>query len=169
MNCRAVIASCLVFAALLAGCSKKAQVGTGVKVNGDASQGGLALGSTTTTVVVTSTTSKASATTVKARTTTTQHTTTTAAAAPTLVIKIQNSNASDGAFNPSSGVAVPRGSVVRWQNTDSQARSVIADDNSFASPSIPPGGTFDYTFNSPGKVSYHDGTRPFAVGSFTVQ
>jgi plastocyanin len=169
VNRRAVIASCLVFAAVLAGCSKKNAVGTGVKVNGEASAGGLALGSTTTTVAVTSTTSKSSATTVKATTTTAQHTTTTAAAAPTLVIKIQNSNASDGAFSPAAGVTVPRGSVVRWQNTDSQPRSVIADDNSFASPMIPPGGTFDYTFNSPGKVSYHDGTRPFAVGSFTVQ
>jgi len=169
VNRRAVVVSILVFAALLGACSKKTQVGSGVKVNGEASAGGLALGSTTTTVATTSTTSKSTNTTVKATTTTVKHTTTTAAAAPTLVIKIQNSNASDGAFSPSSGVAVPRGSVVRWQNTDTQARSVIADDNSFASPMIPPGGTFDYTFNTPGKVSYHDGTRPFAVGSFTVQ
>jgi len=154
----------------LAGCSKKSQVGSDVKVNGQGGQGGLALGSTTTTLPTTTSAGKATATTAKATTTTARQTTTTAAqAAPTLVIKIQSSTASGGAFDPAAGAIVSRGSVVRWQNTDSQARSVVADDNSYASPMIPPGGFFDYTANRSGKVSYHDGTRPFAVGSFDVQ
>jgi plastocyanin len=153
-----------------AGCSKKNAVGSGVKVDDKGGQGGF-LGQTSTTAAINTTSTAAvnTTTTKKATVTTQRATTTTAAAAPTLVIKIQSSTASGGAFDPAAGVTVPRGALVRWQNNDSQARSVIADDNSFASPSIAPGAFFDYTVTRPGRVSYHDGTRPFAVGSFDVQ
>jgi plastocyanin len=165
-----MIACALALSAVLAGCGKKNAVGSGVGVKGNGSQGNTAaLGATTTTVAPTTTAPKNTTTTAHKATTTTARQATTTTVAPTLVIKIQSSTANGGAFDPAQGATVPRGSLVRWQNTDSQARSVIADNNSFASPMIPPGGTFDYIANAPGKVSYHDGTRPFAVGSFDVQ
>ena len=61
-----------------------------------------------------------------------------------------------------------RGSTVRWQNNDSVPRSVEDSGGAFRSPSIPPGGTWDYKASTPGKYSYSDGTRPYAVGELNV-
>jgi plastocyanin len=90
------------------------------------------------------------------------------AAAPSLVIKIQSDNAAGGSqFDPRIA-RVRRGSIVRWTNTDDKPRSVEADNGAFRSPSIPPGGKFDYTADTAGSFNYHDGTRPYAVGSLEV-
>ena len=83
-------------------------------------------------------------------------------------IKIQSDSAAGGSqFDPRT-TRVSRGSVVRWVNVDKVARSVVADSNAFNSPSIPPGGHWDYTANTPGQFNYHDGTRPYAVGTLEV-
>lgn len=83
------------------------------------------------------------------------------------VIGINGDNASTTAFDPSvAGVFV--GMVVQWVNRDSVVRSVAADNGAFASPDIPPGGSFSWTPTKPGRVNYHDGTRPYAVGSLEV-
>lgn len=87
---------------------------------------------------------------------------------PAFVIKIQSDNAPGGSQFEPRLARVQRGAVVRWQNTDSKPRSVEADNGAFRSPSIPPGGSWDYNATAPGSFNYHDGTRPYAVGSLEV-
>jgi plastocyanin len=81
-------------------------------------------------------------------------------------IAINGAQASS-AFDPADA-NVKRGTVVRWVNRDSQARSVVADGGAFKSPSIPPGGSWSYTASKAGTFSYHDGTRPYAVARLVV-
>jgi plastocyanin len=82
------------------------------------------------------------------------------------VIKIQSDSAGYQ-FEPRVA-AVAAGTIVRWTNTDSVARSVEADQGQFKSSSIPPGGSFDYATSAKGQFNYHDGTRPYAVGTLGV-
>ncbi len=49
------------------------------------------------------------------------------------------------AFNPST-LTVALGTTVVWTNEDKSAHTVTAEDGSFDSKSIPPGGTFQFTF-----------------------
>jgi plastocyanin len=83
-------------------------------------------------------------------------------------VKIESDSAAGGSqFDPRT-TRVSRGSIVRWVNTDKVARSVAADSNAFTSPPIPPGGHWDYTASVAGSFNYHDGTRPYAVGTLEV-
>jgi plastocyanin len=90
------------------------------------------------------------------------------AAKPSIVIKIQSDTAKGGSQFDPRVARVRRGSIVRWENVDAKARSVVADNGSFRSPNIAPGGHFDYTTNATGSINYHDGTRPYAVGTLEV-
>jgi hypothetical protein len=47
-------------------------------------------------------------------------------------------------------------------------RSVVANDGTFRSPDIPPGGTFLYQATKAGSYQYQDGTRPYANGFVRV-
>jgi plastocyanin len=47
------------------------------------------------------------------------------------------------------------GTVVNWANGDSVVYSVTADDGSFESGDINPGGSYSRTFNVPGVYNYH--------------
>ena len=47
------------------------------------------------------------------------------------------------------------GTKVTWVNNDNMTHTVTADNNSFDSGDIGPGGTFNYTFNSTGTYAYH--------------
>lgn len=87
---------------------------------------------------------------------------------PAITVKIQGDNAAGGSqFDPRIA-RVARGSVVRWTNVDKVARSVEADGGAFRSPKIAPGGHWDYTAAASGSFNYHDGTRPYAVGTLEV-
>jgi len=92
------------------------------------------------------------------------------AAKPAIVIKIQSDTAKGGSQFDPRVARVRRGSIVRWQNVDTSkpARSVVADNGSFRSPDIPTGGHFDYVADAAGTINYHDGTRPYAVGTLEV-
>lgn len=93
---------------------------------------------------------------------------TTARPAQTLDIAIHGDNAGTTQFDPSAA-RVFKGTVVRWTNKDTVPRSVESDDNTtFASPPIPPGGSYSWTATAPGKFNYTDGTRPYAVASLEV-
>jgi len=92
---------------------------------------------------------------------------TTTTAAVTFDIAINSDSAGSSQFDPPSA-RVFVGTVVRWVNKDTVARSVEADGRQFASPSIPPGGTFTYRVSTAGRLNYHDGTRPYAVASLDV-
>jgi plastocyanin len=65
-------------------------------------------------------------------------------------VSIQNS-----AFTPADVTVMVGGSIL-WVNTDSeQVHTVTADDGSFDSGDIQPGGTFGFTFNTVGPYPYH--------------
>lgn len=89
-------------------------------------------------------------------------------AGPAIVIKIQSDTAAGGSQFEPRVARVQRGATVRWQNVDAKPRSVEADNGAFRSPTIPPGGTWDYVASTPGQFNYHDGTRPYAVGTLQV-
>ena len=58
-------------------------------------------------------------------------------------------------YNPAT-VTVMQGGSILWVNNDAeQAHTVTADDGSFDSGDIQPGGTFSYTFNNIGPHYYH--------------
>ncbi|HUR78262.1 MAG TPA: hypothetical protein VMZ22_09970 [Acidimicrobiales bacterium] len=141
-----------------AACGEDSTVGDEVRT-GLTGPGGNRLGERTTTTagVITTTTARAATATTKA-------VTTTAPVQVALEVKIQ---AKSPQFDPAVG-SVRVGSVVRFINTDSAPHSVEADDGSFASPIIPPGGHWDYKTRTAGSFNYHDGTRPYAVGQLQV-
>ena len=158
-------------AALVAGaCGGDSEVGGGLQATGGSSTSTCRLGECTTTTPAPATTAAPVATTGKP----TAATTAKPAAAPTtaaqqaaIVIKIQSDTADGGQFDPRQA-GVPRGAIVKWTNTDTVARSVEADNGAFRSPMIPPGGSWEYKASTPGTFNYHDGTRPYAVGSLVV-
>jgi hypothetical protein len=70
-------------------------------------------------------------------------------------------------FEPSQS-RVFAGSLVKWTNKDSVARSVEADDGAFNSGMLEPGQSFTYRADTIGRFNYTDGTRPYAVGALEV-
>jgi cell wall-associated NlpC family hydrolase len=60
------------------------------------------------------------------------------------------------------------GSVIRWVNKDTVARSVRADSGQFASPTIQPGAHWDYNAGTVGVFSYSDDSRPYVTGELRV-
>jgi plastocyanin len=88
--------------------------------------------------------------------------------AATIEIAI-NGDGAQTQFDPSA-IRVPRGAYLKFINKDSVARSVLSDDGStFQSPSIAPGGTWTWQANTTGSFPFHDGTRPYAVGTVEVR
>jgi plastocyanin len=65
-------------------------------------------------------------------------------------------------------IRVFKGGVISVTNRDAAARTVTADRGEFDSGSIPPGETWTYTADRIGKFNFHDGTRPFVVGTLEV-
>jgi plastocyanin len=60
------------------------------------------------------------------------------------------------------------GQTIMWTNTGAQAHTITADDNSFDSGSIDPGGTFSFSPTSPGTYGYHCTPHPWMKGTLTV-
>jgi cobalamin biosynthesis Mg chelatase CobN len=59
-------------------------------------------------------------------------------------------------------VTVPAGTTVIWHNGGTQAHTVTADDGkSFNSPSVSPGGDYQFTFGTAGDFAYHCEPHPF--------
>ncbi len=66
-------------------------------------------------------------------------------------------------------VTVKVGTTVVWTNKDQVDHNVTADDGSFASGNIAPGGTFSYTFNTAGTYDYKCTIhQPAMVGTIIV-
>lgn len=91
----------------------------------------------------------------------------TTAPRPSVTITINSDTADTTAFDPPL-IRVPAGTIVRWVNKDSVTRSVVADGGEFPSKDLSPGGVHTWTTSKPGRANYHDGTRPYAVGSVEV-
>jgi plastocyanin len=97
--------------------------------------------------------------------------TTTAAAGPkpdtvSLEILIQSDN-DPAPIEPAYG-RVFVNSIVRWINKDSVPRSIAAVSGQFRSPTIPPGGHYDYKATTAGVFDYGDGTRPYVNATLEV-
>jgi len=146
-------------------------------------QAGNRLGETTTTtaaattttaqgIVTTTTKPKAGAaatsTTAKAGTAATVTTATTAPAAVQTIreIYIYGDDAAQP-LEPQIQTAYT-GSIIRWINKDTVERAVRADSGQFASPTIKPGASWDYTANTVGTFAYGDDTRPYVKGELRV-
>lgn len=155
--------------ALSGACSNKTKVGSGFHVNDATPTSACRLGECTTTTAPTPTTASRVATTqttARPVTTTTRPVTTTTARSVVYVVKIYPDSAGQQ-FQPRVAT-FKAGTVVRWTNTDSVPRSVEGDNGEFTSPSLAPGASFEWTPRSAGTINYHDGTRPYAVGTLDV-
>jgi plastocyanin len=71
-------------------------------------------------------------------------------------------------FNPAS-VTIQNGDTVVWTNTDKSAHQIVADNGSFRSDSIPPGGRYEHQFLTGGTYAYHDAVRTNRRGSVIVR
>lgn len=71
------------------------------------------------------------------------------------------------AFAPGT-IQVAAGTTVTWTNNDQTTHTVTADDGSFDSGDVAPGGTFSMTFNTPGTFAYHCKIHPFMTASVVV-
>lgn len=166
---RRVFSITVVVVVVLGGCGGKNKVGDKSLLNfKDQSQQQLDQSTTSTAGPGSgpATTAAPSATTAARQTTTTARTATTVAHS-TETVTINNDNAAS-AFDPAE-LKVAVGTTITWVNHDTVARSVKSDDEkTFVSPPIPPGGSWSYPAATAGQFNYHDGTRPYAIGSLEV-
>ncbi len=65
-------------------------------------------------------------------------------------------------------IRVFQGGVISVTNRTAANRSVVADRGEFDSGQIAPGDTWTYDADRIGKFNFHDGTRPFVVGTLEV-
>jgi plastocyanin len=65
-------------------------------------------------------------------------------------------------------LSVSAGQTVMWTNTGAQAHTVTADDSSFDSGNIDPGGQFVFSPTSSGTYAYHCTPHPWMKGTITI-
>jgi plastocyanin len=166
----AVVLSALLAAAVVSGCGGNNKVGSKSLVNFK-DQAQQRLGATTSTVAGPATTAAGGSghLGIGGATTTTAapRATTTVAPQQAFEIDINGDNSGTTQFDPPAA-RVFVGTSVKFVNKDSVARSVESDNNAFASGPIAPNGSWTYKPGSAGQFNYHDGTRPYAVGSLEV-
>ncbi|KNB52923.1 cupredoxin domain-containing protein [Streptomyces caatingaensis] len=74
----------------------------------------------------------------------------------------------DFAFRPDQ-LTIPFGDTVVWSDDGSTTHTVTADDGTFDSGDIAPGGTFALTFDrGRGTVAYHCSIHPDMRGAVTI-
>jgi plastocyanin len=73
-----------------------------------------------------------------------------------------------GGFAPTSRTIATTDSI-KWTNTDTKNHQVIANNGSFASPTIAPGKTYTHIFNTAGTFKYHDALHPALTGKIVVK
>jgi len=71
------------------------------------------------------------------------------------------------AYNPNP-VSVAVGGTVTWMNNDNTAHTSTADNGSWNSGSISPGGSFSMTFPAAGTFTYHCTIHPGMIGTVNV-
>ena len=76
-------------------------------------------------------------------------------------------NIYDNYFSPAS-LTVVQGDTVTWRNYGSMSHTVTGTSGGFMSGTIPPGGTYSYTFTTAGVWWYSCGFHPGMTGSITV-
>jgi plastocyanin len=65
-------------------------------------------------------------------------------------------------------LAVPVGTTVTWTNNDADQHTVVAKDNTFASPALNKGQSFSFKFDKAGTYNYLCSIHPFMVATVTV-
>lgn len=70
-------------------------------------------------------------------------------------------------FSPPA-VTIQNGDRVVWTNNDSSAHQIVADDGSFRSAVLQPGGPYAHVFKDVGTFPYHDGVQPAKRGTVVV-
>jgi plastocyanin len=88
-----------------------------------------------------------------------------------------------GSANPSNSeffvppeISVPTGTTVTWTNDDTTIHTVVqgspqaatGETPAFDSGIMPPGGTYEHTFDTAGEIDYYCSLHPFMVGKVTV-
>ena len=72
------------------------------------------------------------------------------------------------AFAPDQ-VEIAVGGTVTWTNTDSVTHTSTADQGSWDSGSVAPGGKFSSTYTTAGTFPYHCAIHPGMIGTITVR
>jgi plastocyanin len=90
-----------------------------------------------------------------------------ALAADTQVTIVQPSDVMSLRYDPTS-LTVAVGSTVTWVNNGSTAITVTSPDGLFDSESVAAGGSFSYTFDTPGTYRYFCVPYPHMKGVITV-
>ena len=65
-------------------------------------------------------------------------------------------------------ISIQNGDRVVWKNGDTVNRQLVADDSSWKSPVIKPGGTWSHTFVNGGTFRYHGAVKPTQHGAIEV-
>jgi plastocyanin len=86
-----------------------------------------------------------------------------AASAATRTVRIER-----GGFDPRN-VTITLGDTVVWRNVTNARHQVVADNGAFASPSLAPGATYSFTFESAGRFGYRDALKPAERGVVVVR
>ncbi len=71
-------------------------------------------------------------------------------------------------FSPKT-VTINQGDTIKWTNDDKINHQLVANNGAFASAIIKPAGTYSFTFNTAGKINYHDALHPTLTGTITVK
>ena len=90
-----------------------------------------------------------------------------ALAAPVQAAVTKTVTIKPGSFNPAK-VTIATGDSVKWTNTDTVNRQVVATGGQFASPVIKPKGTWTRTFDTAGTFKYRDVFKPAQTGTIVV-
>lgn len=170
LNARLVrVAAAIAVVALVAACGESNEVGSGVDLNFE-DQVNQSLDATTTTSPPTTVAGggQQQGAIGEATTTTKPPVATTAAPIQHFEVAIRGDRAGTSQFDPPVAV-VKAGTLVRWTNTDSKPRSVVADGGQFDSGMLAPGATFVWKASGSGRINYSDGTRPYAVGAVEIR
>ena len=97
-----------------------------------------------------------------------QTTPTTEVVAPTGKIIPKDITISNFQFSPAS-IEITAGETAQWINNDNAPHTIVADDNSFQSPTLQAGESFNFTFVQAGIVNYHCSIHPSMKGTITVK
>lgn len=61
------------------------------------------------------------------------------------------------------------GDTITWHNDDSFAHTIVSDNSSWGTLSLPVGGEVSHTFTALGTYDYHCGIHPAMIGTIEVQ
>jgi plastocyanin len=86
------------------------------------------------------------------------------------VVPGAGSNTTNSGYSPGTiTVTISGNNTVTWVNNDNAPHTVTANDGSFSSGNIAPGGSFSFTFTRAGTYKYHCVYHPWMTGTVIVK